>query len=88
MRYAISEVLLYYTACASCGMPVVYEPRNRLLRTPPTILLYNMRGRVGAMAMTGRTRVDSGVIATCSSLLRGYISGFPSNKGGSRLLTH
>ncbi len=43
----------YYTACTSCGMRVVDEPRNRTLRTLPTILLYDRKGRVGSTVMTG-----------------------------------
>ncbi len=49
----------YYTACASCGMPVVDEPCNLLLRTPPTILLYNRRGRRGG---NGDDRMEHGSI--------------------------
>ncbi len=47
MQYSIVHSLRFVWNAGGC------EPRNRLLRTPLTLLFYNRRGRVGAMVMTG-----------------------------------
>ncbi len=49
MQYSIVHSLRF--VWNAYGLRPAQSPR--ILRTPPTILLYNTRGRVGAMAMTG-----------------------------------